>query len=721
MAYNYEAAHTDYGRYNNNWLLKKMKEVLEEWAKTLTEWNNTEAEWQELYKYVHDYFDNLNLQQEVNVKIDEMVANGTFQQILLNTPEIVALMSEMNTLSDKVDQIAQDQIPPEYVQQAIDSYITNNEADLILNSDLDDVANYGTGINIYDKNNPQTTYLNQAIDGAGQLVSNTAFLTVEGECISNVTYTIQAYIIANQSMGFKSTRIAFYNATGVTIQVSDGTTATSPQNSAKVRASILNDGTWTSGTIMITNITTIATKYYDFGGNWALNANKFDVSQVVFKKTDVKNIGEQNVNFVRAGINLIDDNSDFIDGFYIQNTNGLQFADPNFYCIRYFDISSFNTGKITILAYIGTSHTLSHTFHRLAFYDSSERYISGITNGTENGNPNGGVIDIPNGAYYVRFGARKVASVTNWVLSDGDVLGSGYLEYGELGNNPTDLRVEIDNLKSGGSKWKFKTWCMYGDSIGAISNVNGLNGGYIQYVNQDHNFGNFYGRSIGGQGYTYGVGGGSVTFVYPDGLYHSRVDTDNKDSYTGEIPPGTIDIRSCFSSWDRITHMIPEVIKNEISLIVIMGGTNNQPESFEIEPFFSANNTTDPEWTASEYYIGDYNLLDSALGGLLSTIMKIQIWCPNALLAIGTPLSGRGVQGQNNTDIGTIEYDKSLKIKEIANKMSIPIIDVYGTTGINGLNRINYISDTVHPYLDEGTKALARSLSIGIDGIRPKY
>ena len=36
----------------------------------------------ELYNYVHDYFDNLDVQEEVNNKLDEMVEDGTFIQIL---------------------------------------------------------------------------------------------------------------------------------------------------------------------------------------------------------------------------------------------------------------------------------------------------------------------------------------------------------------------------------------------------------------------------------------------------------------------------------------------------------------------------------------------------------------------------------------------------------------------------------------------------------------
>ena len=38
----------------------------------------------ELYTYVHDYFDNLDVQEEINNKLDDMTEDGTLQSILLN-------------------------------------------------------------------------------------------------------------------------------------------------------------------------------------------------------------------------------------------------------------------------------------------------------------------------------------------------------------------------------------------------------------------------------------------------------------------------------------------------------------------------------------------------------------------------------------------------------------------------------------------------------------
>lgn len=68
---------------------------------------------------------------------------------------------------------------------------------------------------------------------------------------------------------------------------------------------------------------------------------------------------------------------------------------------------------------------------------------------------------------------------------------------------------------------------------------------------------------------------------------------------------------------------------------------------------------------------------------------------------IGTPLSGEGTEGVIGTSLGTGQYTKSEYIKEVAKMCSAPLIDVYASCGINPWNRTKYISDSVHPYLED--------------------
>ena len=102
--------YTDFHELNLDWIIKTVKETVAEWAATLTEWHNTEEEWQQLYNYVHDYFDNLDVQAEVNIKIDEMAANGTLRTLM--EPVIIA---QINTnlpglVSEQLSGVVADQI-----------------------------------------------------------------------------------------------------------------------------------------------------------------------------------------------------------------------------------------------------------------------------------------------------------------------------------------------------------------------------------------------------------------------------------------------------------------------------------------------------------------------------------------------------------------------------------------------------------------------------------
>lgn len=271
------------------------------------------------------------------------------------------------------------------------------------------------------------------------------------------------------------------------------------------------------------------------------------------------------------------------------------------------------------------------------------------------------------------------------------------------------------------NKWYKKQWSAYGDSVVAISNGDGLNYGWAEYINNDIPFKMFYGRGIGGQTYTWRTAGGSVCFIDDYGNYVSRNDNYNKDNFPGMVPSGTTAVRGAMCSWDRITHMYPETIKDNIDLIFVMAGTNDTVDETELE--WEYNSTTDPEWALSTQYStynGDYNI-DTLAGGIASTILKLQAWMPQALIIIGTPLNGKtgvtdGITPQRIPD----EYEKSKTIKDISNMFGCEVIDVFGDCGINVLNSPTFITDGTHPYNDTGKKMLARTITPKIDAIFPR-
>lgn len=124
--------YTDFHELNLDWIIERVKQLTADWLETKQAWENTEADWQELYNYVHDYFDNLNVQTEINNKIDDMILDGTFQQIA--TPIIQAkvaadlpgVVSDQigSTVAGQIDAVVASQIDGSVAGQ-IDAAVVN--------------------------------------------------------------------------------------------------------------------------------------------------------------------------------------------------------------------------------------------------------------------------------------------------------------------------------------------------------------------------------------------------------------------------------------------------------------------------------------------------------------------------------------------------------------------------------------------------------------------
>ena len=67
--------YTDYHELNLDWFMGEFKKLVAEWEETKGEWNT-------LHDYVQNYFENLNVQTEIDNKINAMIADGTFADIV---------------------------------------------------------------------------------------------------------------------------------------------------------------------------------------------------------------------------------------------------------------------------------------------------------------------------------------------------------------------------------------------------------------------------------------------------------------------------------------------------------------------------------------------------------------------------------------------------------------------------------------------------------------
>lgn len=84
---------------NLDWIVNTMKQTVEQWIAYRTEMNqnyavfteNIEQDFSELQQYVHDYFDNLDLNESTRYVINQMIESGEFIEVL--NPSIVASVS----------------------------------------------------------------------------------------------------------------------------------------------------------------------------------------------------------------------------------------------------------------------------------------------------------------------------------------------------------------------------------------------------------------------------------------------------------------------------------------------------------------------------------------------------------------------------------------------------------------------------------------------------
>lgn len=100
--------YTNLHELNLDWFLNTFKDLLKEWEDQKTEFADLKEAWNALRDYVNNYFDNLDVQEEVNNKIDAMAASGELSAILQTVigPFTTEINQRMATLEGRMDTFA---------------------------------------------------------------------------------------------------------------------------------------------------------------------------------------------------------------------------------------------------------------------------------------------------------------------------------------------------------------------------------------------------------------------------------------------------------------------------------------------------------------------------------------------------------------------------------------------------------------------------------------
>lgn len=76
--------YSNFHELNQDWFLNEFNNVLEQWKTMQKNFNTLQDAFDDLKSYVQDYFKNLDVQDEINNKLNEMVASGYFDDFLNN-------------------------------------------------------------------------------------------------------------------------------------------------------------------------------------------------------------------------------------------------------------------------------------------------------------------------------------------------------------------------------------------------------------------------------------------------------------------------------------------------------------------------------------------------------------------------------------------------------------------------------------------------------------
>lgn len=74
----HEYPYSNFNEYNLDWCIIRIRELTDEWKATHEEWESVQEAWESYKKY----FDTLDVQDEINNKINQMIQTGTFSQIV---------------------------------------------------------------------------------------------------------------------------------------------------------------------------------------------------------------------------------------------------------------------------------------------------------------------------------------------------------------------------------------------------------------------------------------------------------------------------------------------------------------------------------------------------------------------------------------------------------------------------------------------------------------
>ena len=403
---------------------------------------------------------------------------------------------------------------------------------------------------------------------------------------------------------------------------------------------------------------TSLTTYNDFEITIPQNCVKIAVNYYsnmytpIFKKLIVSDfnlndnkVTAEKVNFIEKTKNKFDIKSTEIKNGYYYSSAGILTSNPNYKSFK-FAVEAKKT------------YTLTSYHHFLVFLDSQGNSLG--TKGTSGTLIENATITIPDGCTSIGISQLIAYDMSNYMIVEGSILPSNFEPY-ELKLNK-NIKVDASSIH-GDKKLSGKKLILFGDSITANQD---------RYVNVMLNL---TGLNL------------INNFAVSGARWRNYSDT----VLDGNPINGTHSNTMC----NQVQKLINNKENYEVPDIIIMSaGTNDDYyDTTVIESQFTNN---------KEYIDVSQCDLTTFAGAMRWCCEKIYSLFPNVKIFIATQ-----IQGAEKTRVFAWQQTKVKIVKEVANRLAVPIIDafteskIYGRYEIDGANG-KYLIDGLHPNLEGG-------------------
>ena len=90
--------YSNFHELNLDWFLDEFNKVIAQWKAMQKNFDTLQDAFDDLKSYVQNYFKNLDLQKEINNKIDDLISKGEFWE---NIPKILSVLQDSTAIKNE--------------------------------------------------------------------------------------------------------------------------------------------------------------------------------------------------------------------------------------------------------------------------------------------------------------------------------------------------------------------------------------------------------------------------------------------------------------------------------------------------------------------------------------------------------------------------------------------------------------------------------------------